>query len=379
MSYTRNNLEGLDDLLYLDQTGVRTDKNRNVMIKACLENNIDYILWLDADMVYPQDIVCKYFEHEFDIIGCVYFKRKHPYDPVLYVDGTNPIKPYKMVDPTTLEPDTITEVDGIGFGGVMVKTDVYRAMGEDKWMNYGLNYHLPYETTDQLTHDLVWCKTAKKYGYKIYVHSGVVAKHVQDYEIGIEDFIRAKEEKKVDKINVIMPSIDVKKAEATAKQLSIRAGIEHKMIVVEDVERNGFTATFNSTAKANLADYYVYVAEDAFAGRNWLLEAYKTAKSTNAGLVAFNDGKWNGQLASFGMIQHEWGVKNYGGDLLFSGYKTHYADTELTEIAKEQKRYAYNPEAVLVEVDPDKESKSVNEDDKKLFNERKQAHWPESW
>lgn len=375
ISYTKQNLPELTELSYLDQTGVRTDKNRNIMIDKALKAEMDYILWLDADMVYPADIVCKYMEHKFDVIGCVYFKRKHPYDPVLYVDGTNPVKPYKMVDPTSLPKDTVVEVDGLGFGGVMVNCDVYKKMGDDRWMNYGENYHLPYETENQLTHDLVWCKKAKQYGHKIYVHTGVLAGHVKDQEIGIEDFIEAHKQPKAPKIVVIMPSIDIEKAKATAKQLSSRAGIEHQMLVVEDVDRSGFIATFNNTAKRNPADYYVYVAQDAFGGRNWLQEAYKTAKETGAGLVGFNDGKWSGKLASFGMVSHEWGVKNYGGELFYSEYKTHYADTELTALAMDDKKYAYNSEAVLIEVDPNKETSTVNKADKDLFASRKKPTW----
>lgn len=344
------------------------------MIEKALQAGMDYILWLDADMSYPADIVCKYMEHKFDVIGCIYFKRKHPYDPVLYVDGTNPVKPYKMVDPTSLPKDTVVEVDGLGFGGVMVNCDVYKKMGKDKWMKYGDNYHLPYETENQLTHDLVWCKKAKEYGHKIYVHTGVLAGHVKDQEIGIDDYIKAHQETQK-KVVVIMPTTDVEKAKSTAKQLSSRAGTEHEMLIVEDVDRSGFIRTFNSTAKRNPADYYVYVAQDAFGGRNWLKIAVDKAKETNAGLIAFNDGKWNGLLASFGMISHEWGIKNYGGELMFSGYNSHYADTELTALAMDDKKYVYCPDAVLIEVDPDKEEKKVNKIDRKLFMSRKKPNW----
>ena len=114
ISHTKKHLKNLDELSYSTKSGVRTDKNRNVLIDEALQGGFDYVLWLDADMVYPADILVRYFENPFNIIGCVYFKRKYPYHPVVYVDGTNPIKPYKMVDPTSLIADKVYEVDGLG-------------------------------------------------------------------------------------------------------------------------------------------------------------------------------------------------------------------------------------------------------------------------
>lgn len=378
ISYTKQNLPELTELSYLDQTGVRTDRNRNVMIQKALEAGMDYILWLDADMVYPADIVCKYMEHKFDVIGCIYFKRKHPYDPVLYVDGTNPIKPYKMIDPTSLPKDTVVEVDGLGFGGVMVNCDVYKKMGDDKWMKYGDNYHLPYETENQLTHDLVWCKKAKQHGHKIYVHTGVLAGHVKDQEIGIEDFIEARKteiqkEVKQPSVVVVMPTIHPDIAVKTAKILSSRAGYPHKMLVVEDEGRSGFVATCNEVVKRNPADYYVYLTDDIFPSRNWLKDSMKLAIDKKAGLVGYNDGKWSGAIATCGLVEHNWMLKNYNGDMFYPKYFGHYNDTELTILALSDKTYAYDPSISLIEIDYEKEQKKVHKADRSLFMERKRS------
>lgn len=384
ISYTKKNLKGLKDLSYSTKSGVRTDKNRNVLIDEALQGGYDYVLWLDADMVYPVDIIVKYFEHKFKIIGCVYFKRKHPYHPVLYVNGTNPVKPYKMVDPTKLEPNKIYEVDGLGFGGVMVDTEVYRTMGGDKYMNYGLNYHLPYETTDQLTHDLVWCKKAKEYGYKIFVHTGVYAGHITERIITVDDFIKARQEELKDKkneiptVNIFIPTINPEKAKQCADILHQRAGYPHKIIAQaeEDDKRIGWVAMMNKMKQENPADFYVYLADDVFPSRDWLKNGMKVMLETGAGLLGFNDGKWNGLNASFGIVRHDWIKTIYDTDLLYKGYRSHYSDPELTMIAMAQNKYAYRPEILMVEIVYNKEGNNIprnNKDDRKLFRERKKS------
>lgn len=370
---TTMKLPYVKSVMYMDKGGVRTDKNRNIIIKGALEAEMDYILWLDADMIYPNNIVDLYMQHNFDIIGCPYYKRTEPFSPVCYIDGTNPIKPYRMINPLTLPKDSIAEVDGLGFGGVMVKTDVYRTMGDDMYMVYGSNFHLPFETTDQLTHDLVWCKKAKQYGYKILMHTGVKAGHISDYVVTEEDFRREKEKeaKKETNIVCIMPTIHKELAEKCAKICTSRAGVSHKMLVVEDVDRSGYVATINSVARQNPADYYVMLTDDIFPSRNWLADALKTAKESNAGLIGFNDSKWDGSIATCAMVKHDWAMKNYNGNIYYPEYFGHYNDTELTILGINDKTYVYNPHICLVEVDYEKETKKVNPKDKALFAKRK--------
>lgn len=190
LSYTKAKLPQVDRIDFIHAGGVRTDKNRNVILKQALELNADYILWLDADMVFPQDIVEKYLEHPFHVIGCLYFKRSEPYDPVAYIrnNDINSLNPWYSLNPDKLDTDTVYEIDGLGFGGMMVDLNVYRKMGDDKWMNYDKGFHLPEKNRDGSTHDLVFCRNAQKYGYKIQLHTGVMPGHIAEKVVTVEDW-----------------------------------------------------------------------------------------------------------------------------------------------------------------------------------------------
>lgn len=163
---------------------------------------------------------------------------------------------------------------------------------------------------------------------------------------------------------------DMELAKKAAKVHEIRAGIPCEVHIVVDTKSEGWVAMHNRKFKAHTSPYYVYSCADYFPGRNWLRNALDMMRAYNLGLVGFNDGKWNGEIATVGLVRRSWITQIYQGNLFCPDYKSHYADTEITCIAKNAKVYGYDPRIVLMEVDYDKEDKSVNLQDKKLFMER---------
>lgn len=368
--------------------GTRTDSNRNFILQKAIEDGtVDYILWLDSDMLYPASIIERYFDTTtdlklgIDVIGCLYFKRTYPYDPIAYQfnEGEDKdIKPYKTILPSTLKEDTVYEVKGLGYGGMMVNMKVYEKLGEKKWTKYGSNFHLPFDAPDHLTHDLLFCKDVIEAGMSVKLHGGVRPGHFCLHPVTIDDWKKATEEqfefkKTPPKVLVIIPATDQEKATKVAEVMRLRAGASCDIAVVMDDQGTGFINVINSVARQQPHEVIVYTAQDALVGEYWLKHALLRMMTTNAGLLSLNDGKWRGALASFGMVQRSWVKDIYGGDIFHSGYVSHYADTELTQIAKSQGRFAYAEKAVMLEMDLDKaigRGKGVAKLDKKLFKQR---------
>lgn len=175
-------------------------------------------------------------------------------------------------------------------------------------------------------------------------------------------------------VDVFMPLTDWAAARKIAPVLAQRANCAGRLLLIEDDAGKGFLQTCNEAFALSDAPFVVYLAQDAFPGRQWLALALHVLQTQNKGLLAFNDGKWFGQLAGFGLVRRTWVESVYGGDTLFhAAYHSHYADTELTLIAQQQSQLAYNPNAVLVEVDVDKDRKPTNPQDKALFAQRKES------
>jgi hypothetical protein len=353
-------------LLY--KSGVRTDSNRNFILNEFLKiPDLTHILWLDVDQIYPKNIVEKLISADKDIIGSVYFKREQPYDPVVYVKNKDKEKPYTPVD-LSANPKKPLEVDGVGFGGMLVKREVYESLGDDKWMTYGKNFHIPTAKIHKESHDLNFCKICQKNGYKIWVHNDCYAYHISKIAVGLEDYYRASgldEPLKHSKIAVLMPCIDRTQGTHTIKQLADNAGLEADYFLLMDDERVGYVRKINEFVNNREYDFYVYTAQDAIAGENWLKIAHETLQRTHKGLLAFNDGKWDGKLASFGMVR-----ASYLRPFFEDCYKSHYADTELSVKAYLDNQLAYNPKAILRESNEGKSKKKVSENDRKTFKKR---------
>lgn len=169
---------------------------------------------------------------------------------------------------------------------------------------------------------------------------------------------------------VIMPYIDRAAAERSARQLAMRAGVGGLLLAIQDCDRQGFISTINQVYRRTQSTTVAYVAQDAFAGRHWLKLALEALRKSGKGLHGFNDGKWMGTLAGFGLATRTWADANYGGDLFHPAYQRHYADVELTMLALGDNQYCYDPNAVLMEVDWDKEHAVVDPGDRALYRQR---------
>lgn len=380
LSHTKAKLPK-SNLIVRYQAGVRTDSNRNSIVKEMLEDKVDFILHLDADMVFPPDIIERYLEanelEKVDVIGAYYFKRFYPYNPIAYTLSTDEdknIKPYRQIPPSLVEKGRVYEVDGLGFGGMFVARHVYERLGDKKWAVYGANFHIPEPLEDKISHDLNFCKVVKEAGMSIRLHGSVRPGHIGEILITEKDFIDNMEitiTRNPD-VLVIMPHINEEQAQKTAKILKARSGVEAKLLLVEDKNRNGFVKVVNDVVKNIKAELYVYTAQDVFVSKNWLYEALIAQARYGAWVTAFNDGKWGGAMAQFGMVTREW-VDTMGW-LFPPCYKASYCDVEISQIAKQMNKYGFAEKAIMMEIDYDKDFiGKVNKEDKALYNERKKT------
>ncbi|EWS66452.1 hypothetical protein KBW71_19260 [Hydrogenophaga aromaticivorans] len=169
---------------------------------------------------------------------------------------------------------------------------------------------------------------------------------------------------------IAMPATDLELARRCAELMARRAGAPGLILVVMDEQRLGYIESANRAFRHSDSHYFIYVAQDAFAGRLWLRFALHQIEKQQKDMLAFNDGKWHGLLASFGMVRRSWAQTNYGGSIFHSSYHSHFGDAELTLLARAHDRLCFAPRSVLVEIDWDKDDKLVNDGDRKQFRQR---------
>ena len=178
----------------------------------------------------------------------------------------------------------------------------------------------------------------------------------------------------VDGTLMVLPFTNADQAKQACELMSGRASSEGFILAVHDHDKLGFTAIVNAAFKLSQSPYFGYVAQDAYAGRQWLKLAIE-ALGDDKSFLGFNDGKWAGALAGFGLAKRVWAQQNYDGNFFYPAYQRHYADAELTLLALQAGLYAYDANSVLVEVDWNKDGASVHPADRALFAQRKSARF----
>ena len=143
---------------------------RNLLAQKACENGFDRILWIDSDMVFPSYVLQQFMQDDKDIVAGLYFRRSYPFTPVAFSELRRENGILRMKD---LEewPNDLFEVDGVGFGCVLMKTDcLFDIAGKE-----GGVWFTP---TNDAGEDAAFCLRAKEYGYEIWVDPTVKLGHV---------------------------------------------------------------------------------------------------------------------------------------------------------------------------------------------------------
>lgn len=169
---------------------------------------------------------------------------------------------------------------------------------------------------------------------------------------------------------IVLPLIDMELAKKAADVMRRRTRQSGLLLLVHDDMRLGFIMIANLVYAKTRSNYFAYVAQDAYAGEFWLDYALETIKRTGSGLLAFNDGRFFGKIAVFGLADRTFIDRVYGKFIFHPQYKSHFADTELSVIAAQTGRLVFNPNALLMEVDYEKHLHGNNKADHTLYIQR---------
>jgi len=166
------------------------DKARNDLVKMALKDNCDYVFFIDSDVLIPKGALDELLKMDVDIASGLYFSKGKPYLPVARVKEGD--RHFFLED---FEFNQIMEVQGVGMGCCLIKTDVFRNLDfpyfKLEWRKHeGKDY--------QIAEDLYFCDEAKKKGYKVYLNTSIACPHY-GIEVGPEQFVVYKQSLKEDK------------------------------------------------------------------------------------------------------------------------------------------------------------------------------------
>lgn len=163
---------------------------RNKLAKQAIQINTDYILWLDSDMIFPNDTLIRLLnlmeERDASIVSGLYFRRAKPYTPVAFKKIE--IEPESSWEGFDDYPDDPFEAAAAGFGCVLMKAQVlYDVAGKfGTWFN-------PLKGFGE---DISFFWRASECGHKVLIDPRIKLGHVGKTIISEEFFRAVKKEKK---------------------------------------------------------------------------------------------------------------------------------------------------------------------------------------
>lgn len=159
-------------------------QKRNACALAALKGDLEWLLFMDSDIVATADAVPRLLAHPAGIVGGVYVERGGDLLPIPgrvaeRPDHDHPLRPsdhpdfaYNPIDPRRCGDDLgALEVDVLGMGLTLIRRQVLEAL-DPPWF-------VENESMEQVAEDVNFCLRAKDAGFDIVCDTRVQAGHIR--------------------------------------------------------------------------------------------------------------------------------------------------------------------------------------------------------
>lgn len=170
--------KGGNETAIMFQVGSLIYEARNKLTKQAIKMGADWTMWFDSDMIFQPDTMIKLLEHNAPIVSGAYFRRSPPYHLVAFDECDT--KNRKWTD-LKLPTETV-KCGGVGFGCVLVKTDVL--------FDVAAKFQTWFEPMNGFGEDLSFCWRARECGYDILLDPSITCGHIGHITVN-ESFYKA--------------------------------------------------------------------------------------------------------------------------------------------------------------------------------------------
>ena len=170
--------KGGNETAIMFQVGSLIYEARNKLAKQAIKMGAEWTMWFDSDMIFPPETMTKLLEHNAPIVSGAYFRRSPPYHLVAFDECDT--KNRKWTD-LKLPTETVS-CGGVGFGCVLVKTDVL--------FDVAAKFQTWFEPMNGFGEDLSFCWRARECGYDILLDPSISCGHIGHITVN-ESFYKA--------------------------------------------------------------------------------------------------------------------------------------------------------------------------------------------
>jgi FkbM family methyltransferase len=150
--------------------GYNIDQVRN-LIADWVVRGYDYLFSVDSDMSFPPDTLKRLIEHDKDVVTGLYRQRKQ--EQILEVYEPNAGGGVSNIPYWKIANKGLVEIAGCGFGCVLVKAEVMRAIGYPQF-----KYHSALDHANTISEDVYFCRQARDRGFQLFADTTILCGHV---------------------------------------------------------------------------------------------------------------------------------------------------------------------------------------------------------
>lgn len=159
--------------------GYNIDQVRN-LIADWVVKGYDYLFSVDSDIAFPPDTLKKLLAHDKDIVSGLYIQRK-PGQHIVEVYEDNGRGGVANIPYAKLAGHREYEIAGCGFGCVLIKAEVIRAIPYPHFV-----YHSAIDHRNTISEDVDFCRKARERGFKLYADATILCRHIGQTEFIVD-------------------------------------------------------------------------------------------------------------------------------------------------------------------------------------------------
>jgi FkbM family methyltransferase len=165
--------------------GYSIDQIRNLI--AHWAAHYDYLFSVDSDMAFPPDTLSRMLNHNVDMVSGLYIQRK-PGEQIVEVYEPNAHGGVSNIPWERLRGRELMPIAGCGFGCVLIKSEVIRAVGYPQFV-----YHSALDHAHTISEDVDFCRKVNKLGYQIFADTSILCDHIGNTVFRLSDSVQQHE------------------------------------------------------------------------------------------------------------------------------------------------------------------------------------------
>ena len=163
--------------------GYNIDQVRN-LIADWVVRGYDYLFSVDSDIAFPPDTLKRLLAHNVDMVSGLYIQRK-PGQHILEVYEHNSMGGVSNIPYEKIVGRGLVEIAGSGFGCVLVKAEVIRAIPYPHFV-----YHSAIDHRNTVSEDVDFCRKVLERNFHIWADTSILCRHIGATEFLIDTNIQ---------------------------------------------------------------------------------------------------------------------------------------------------------------------------------------------